>query len=111
MKYVNVTRATPVFNLPGGSGEPCLSIYRSVLVNWDEDYDARILDFIDDMTEEDRFYLLATHEHEGGIWFIWNGPAPKAYEKIDQGVATRSGDHWSIMESVELNSDDQAPTA
>ena len=113
MEYV--TRQVPVFTLPftdrKGFETPRLSVYRGVIVHWDEDHDTRILDFIDDMNEQDRSCLVATHEHEGGMWFIWNGPAPKAYEKTDHGVDTRSGDHWSILESIELNSDGRPPTS
>lgn len=109
MEVEFVTRKTPVFTIPfmekKGAYSLKLSVYRGVIIHWDEDYDTRILDFIDDMDEQDRIYLVATHEHEGGIWFIWNGPAPKTYEKIDHGVNTRSGDHWSIMESIELKNE------
>ena len=95
MEYV--TRSVPVFTLPGTGVS--LSVYRGVIVHWDEDHDSRVLNLIDDMTEKDRHNLVAIHEREGQASYVWNGKTPAQYE---EGVNTRCGDHWPCSETIEL---------
>lgn len=93
-----VSRDLAVFSLPNGQG--CdLSVYRGVIVCWDEDHDTRVLNLIDDMTERDRENLVAIHEREGQASYVWNGKTPAQYE---EGVNTRCGDHWPCSETIEL---------
>jgi len=101
-----VSRDIAVFSLPNGQG--CeLSVYRGVIVCWDEDHDTRVLNLIDDMSERDRHNLVAIHEHEGQASYVWNCKTPKQYE---EGVNTRDGDHWPCQESTELpDTETQSP--
>ena len=52
------------------------SLYRGVLVRWDEDCDTRVLNFIDDRTKAERRELLVVQEHEGCIKFLWRSTIP-----------------------------------
>jgi hypothetical protein len=80
-----------VGDLPSGGG--CgLSLYRGVLVVWDEDYDARVLEFIDGLSEEARRQLLVVHEREGSISYVWDRHQPSECE----GQVDVDGDTWWV---------------
>lgn len=79
--------------------EAGFSLYRGIIVRWDEDYDTRILDFIDDLEECDARALLAVQEHEGSIAFRWKHSVPPEFAE-GQVVVVRDGDGWSVFESV-----------
>ena len=81
------------------SEEAGFSIYRGVVVRWDEDYDGRVLDFIDDMHPSDLEHLFAVQEHEGGIAFRWKGHVPEGYAEGDC-LEVRDSDVWSVHEST-----------
>lgn len=81
------------------SEEAGFSIYRGIIVRWDEDYDTRILDFIDDMDDDDARGLMAVQEHEGSIAFRWKESVPPQFAE-GQSVESRDGDCWSVYESV-----------
>lgn len=85
----------------GHSQRSMFSLYRGVIVCWDEDYDTRILDFIDDLDEFNSRGLIAVQEHEGSIAFRWNGRIPS---RLRQGncITVRDGDVWSIYESISI---------
>ncbi len=74
------------------------SIYRGILVQWDEDQDERVLSMIDEMPEFVRNQLLVVQEHEAILGFIWKGHVPAGYEK-DRSIDI-DGDIWNIHESV-----------
>lgn len=74
------------------------SLYKGVLVQWDEDQDTRVLDFLDDMESSDRLSLLVVQEHEGGIAFLWEGYIPDNQYKEGASIEV-DGDVWSIVES------------
>ena len=75
------------------------SVYRGVLVQWDEDHDERILDVLDDMPSYTRSFLIAVQEHKGVIAFVWDSAVPEGYE-ADDGIDTESGDWWHIVSST-----------
>lgn len=77
------------------------SIYRGVLVQWDEDHDERVLDFLDQTPSYVLDSLLVVQEHEGNIAFVWKGAVPKGYEA---GECRRQvcGDEWNIYTSTPL---------
>lgn len=77
------------------------SIYKGILIQWDEDTDIRILDFIDDMEEWLRIELLIIQEHEAGLYLRWKDDnyIPPEYEE-GKSIDVRDGDVWSIMEST-----------
>lgn len=78
--------------------EDCgFSIYHGILVQWDEDQDLRVLEFIDDMEEDARNGLLVIQEHEGCLGFIWKHiPHYKERESLE----TMSGDVWTVVQST-----------
>ena len=74
------------------------SIYRGIMVQWDEDHDERVLDIIDNMFQHHRNSLLVVQEHEGTISFVWNEAIPKPYRE-GMTVRPNDGDYWSIIHS------------
>jgi hypothetical protein len=82
----------------GNQDECGFSIYRGVLIQWDEDEDTRVVGFISAMPEEVRDGLLVIQEHEGNLGFIWADRIPKGYNEGDQLEV--NGDVWTVMHSV-----------
>ena len=78
------------------------SLYRGVLVQWDEDHDERILRVIDGMPAAVVDRLLVVQEHEGGIAFRWSGDVPEGYGLDSLGVDEPEGDWWPVVSSVGL---------
>lgn len=79
------------------------SIYRNILIQWDDDHDNRILDFVDDMTESHRQELLVINERKGTISFLWKKDIPSIYADDSMGgVESRDGDYWSIYSSKSI---------
>jgi len=74
------------------------SIYRGVLVQWDEDHDERVFRMMDDMSCGVMDELLIVQEHEGTVIFKWKAFVPEGYES--NGDITVDGDVWNISESV-----------
>ena len=74
------------------------TIYRNVYVQWDEDHDSRILDFLDDTPSGVLDKLLVVQEHEGVIAFVWRGEVPAGYEE-GESIEVRCGDVWSVYKS------------
>lgn len=73
------------------------SVYRGVLIQWDEDRDARILTFIDEMPDVIRSHLLVAQEHEGSLGLVWRNVVPKNYAEGDDTIVEE--DVWSISSS------------
>lgn len=74
------------------------SIYRGALVQWDEDHDERVLEFLDHLPAFVLDGLLVVQEHEGSISFLWRDKIPKGYEE-GECVDVPDGDVWCIVES------------
>lgn len=74
------------------------SVYKDVLVQWDEDDDDRILDVIDCMEPSVRKNLLICQEHEGSVAFVWKNEVPEGYTEEDD-IDTPDGDVWCICSS------------
>lgn len=99
-----IVRSTvTVFDLgdlpPSGHG---LTLYRGVLVCWDQDRDTRVLEMIDDMLREDREELVAVQESKGCLELVWRSccPNPAYHEGSFVSVA---GDSWSVYRSAPLS--------
>lgn len=75
------------------------SIHKGVLVQWDEDHDTRVLEFIDAMPVSIREGLLVVQEHEGGLGFIWDSYVPWDYKEGDN-ISEPGGDMWCIHTSL-----------
>ena len=58
------------------------SLYKGVLVQWDEDRDTRVLIFIDSLPEEVRNKLLVVQEHKAMLGLLWKWRVPsRAYTR------------------------------
>ncbi len=74
------------------------SLYRNVLIRWDEDKDERILTFVDEMPHFIRGQLLVVQEHEAVLALIWRDRIPEGYEIGAEIEVER--DIWTIHEST-----------
>lgn len=71
------------------------SIYRGVLVQWDEDHDDRVLRLLDELSVKIIEQLLVVQEHEGAVCFIWKGKTPRGYEEGADFIV--KGDVWFTL--------------
>ncbi|HNW10975.1 MAG TPA: hypothetical protein PKI71_06380 [Candidatus Rifleibacterium sp.] len=78
------------------------SVYRGVLVQWDEDHDERVLNLLDDMPAWVIDELLCVQEHEGSAAFVWKRFIPNGYTEDDQ-IEPGDGDIWSIYSSKTID--------
>lgn len=77
-----------------------MSVYRRVLVVWDKDHDARILEWIDSLPKHVRRQLLAAHEHEGVLNLLWAAGAGPPTEFARHQTIDVAEDNWYIDGSV-----------
>jgi hypothetical protein len=62
--------------------EICGSCYHEgVFVQWDEDYDRRVLGFIMSIPPDIRKYLIVIQEHKASLGLIWENNVPIGYEE------------------------------
>jgi hypothetical protein len=81
------------------SQEECgFSLYRAVLVQWDEDEDSRVLKFIDNLPDNIRNELLVIQEHEAGLGLLWKTHVPVGYEEGREFEI--DGDIWHTNSSI-----------
>lgn len=73
------------------------SVYKGVLVQWDEDQDDRVLDFIDSLNASVLRNLAVVQEHEGVIAFRWVDHIPQGFNEGESVEV--EGDSWTIVES------------
>lgn len=73
------------------------SIYRGVVVQWDEDEDERVLTFIDELPEEIRCQLAVVQEHEGSLGLLWHNTVPAGYKEGEEFEV--ENDFWVIQKS------------
>lgn len=84
------------------------SLYRGVLIQWDEDRDTRILVALDAMNPRTRAKLLVTQEHKGEIAFVWADKVPKKYQE-GAYLPPVQGDVWRVRSSVALKEKRKLP--
>lgn len=77
------------------------SLYRGVLIQWDEDHDKRVLRVLDNMPAKVLDRLLVVQEHEGSIAFVWDGKVPKRYSDAND-IEVPGGDCWCISSSISI---------
>ena len=70
-----------------------ITSYRDVLVLWDCDGDARVLEVIDGLSDKIRWNLVAVHEHEGLLTMMWETYIED--QKVPESVEI-DGDFWSV---------------
>ena len=86
-----------------GQNSNSFSIYRGVMIVWDEDEDTRIIEWVNSLDDIDREWLLVAHEHEGNIQTIWSQrPYPHHFEGNSYEVAC---DVWTVDSCVWAGSD------
>lgn len=82
-----------------------ITLYRGVLVFWDNDRDPRVLTFIDDNIEDICMgKLIAVQERKGMLSMIWQDHVPPALKQ--EGTADGDGDCWFINYSATLSDDE-----
>ena len=74
------------------------TIYRGVLVQWDEDRDERILTFINQLPARVRCRLAIVQEHEGSLGLVWHTRAPSDYEVGKEFEV--EGDFWVVEKTT-----------
>lgn len=82
------------------------SIYKGILIVWDEDTDTRIINFIDNLPQEVLDKLLVIGEHEGAVSFLWKHIIPVGYS-YGNSYDIVDGDVWGVNESKILNNNIQ----
>jgi hypothetical protein len=83
---------------------PSFTVYRGLMVFFDEDQDTRILTFIDDLSIKVRQKLFAVGEREGSITLVWNCRPPTRYE---EGKSLDvCGDTWYVFQSVKCDEEE-----
>ena len=73
------------------------TMYRGVLVQWDEDKDERVLTFINQLPARVRCRLAIVQEHEGSLGLVWHTSVPSGYEVGEEFEV--EGDFWVIQKS------------
>ena len=99
------THNPPVFHdadFPNGAShcpqsECGFSIYRDVLIQWDEDNDKRVLILIDQMPADVREELLIAQEHKASVSLVWKNHIPSGWNEGRE--LSVEEDIWQIMES------------
>jgi hypothetical protein len=80
------------------------SVYRGVLVQWDEDQDGRVLTFVDSLNHTETENLAMVQEHEGAIILRWKWHVPEKYQT--DSMVDVEGDKWSVQSDVLGSFDD-----
>ena len=77
------------------------SLYRGVLVVWDDGHDGRVLDVLDKMPVGVLEQLLAVHERKASISFLWDRLVPMGYGEYDPvDIEPGDGDLFHIDTSI-----------
>ena len=102
-KALNVINIFDVGDLPDmGAGAKGFSygftIYRGVLIQWDEDRDGRVLTFINQLPARVRCQLATVQEHEGSLGLVWHTSVPSGYEVGEEFEV--EGDFWVVQKST-----------
>lgn len=97
-----------------GLGTGFFSVYHGTLIEWDEDFDNRILEFVDDVLYnveggQDGVMsgLLCAFERKGTVALMWEHRIPSGYREQDQVSINRQyGDVWIVVSSrIAINYD------
>jgi len=75
------------------------SIYRGVLVQWDEDQDERVLQLLDELPAWVVDRVLVVQEHEGTVEFLCKTKVP---QPIKPGTTVHVGDDVWCVESLSI---------
>lgn len=79
------------------------STYKGVIVNFDEDYDLRVLSVIDNLTDFDRENLISIHEREASLFVELKKPADKRTRlTIDEEFCVADNDGYDYFNIVEV---------
>lgn len=74
------------------------TIYRGVLIQWDEDKDERVISFINQLPDRVRCQLAIVQEHEGSLGLVWHTNVPSGYEVGEEFEV--EGDFWVVQKSI-----------
>jgi len=74
-----------------------MSLYRGVIVCWDEDIDTRVLEFVDNMPTHLRERLIAIGENQASVSFLWKGVFWRSKVREEQLENCSPGDdQWTV---------------
>jgi hypothetical protein len=73
------------------------SLYKNVLVQWDEDHDERIFAILDEMDLQLLDRLLVVQEHKGSVAMIWSNSVPAEFAEGQELFV--GGDVWYVVQS------------
>lgn len=76
---------------------PALTLYKGVWVAWDEDYDTRVMNFVDSLPDWERQRLVLVHERKGRLDTVWTANCPTAHES-----ESRSGEPTITQMSMDV---------
>lgn len=86
------------------AGQHGFSVYQGVLVVWDDDYDQRILAWIDSLKPDIRMRLYAANEHEGSLSLMWRGShVPRSFREDMMVRSVADQDSWIVIQSVAID--------
>lgn len=91
-----------------GQGVACkVSVYRGIIIQYDEDEDDRILKLVDTLPNVDLNDLIMIGEHEGFVTALWKRESSVPYSlrnkaMVDVYIDREYGDSWGV-ENLYLN--------
>lgn len=101
MPYISLFRPVDltIFDCHAQCAQHGFSYHKGVLILWDEDYDQRLIAWIESLPSWTRTQLLCCHQHKGTIKLAWRwGTVPVTYAAGKSVIV--DGDVWSITHST-----------
>lgn len=92
----NITISIPVFSLQNlkdvaRSLDYGISLYRGIIVIWDEDHDPRVFTLIDEYFQIGTKKPFAINEHEANVSILWKEESDASNGMVDYDV---EDDNW-----------------
>lgn len=95
-----VIKSVSVIDLSQFKGGPAygVTVYRGVLIVWDEDRDPRVIEAVDDLVDipDKTETLMAVHESQGYLIAVWKDRVPASVD----GRLWVQGDEWNVEHVV-----------
>ena len=79
------------------STEYGISCHRGIIVFFDEDFDTRVIDVIDELPSYIIDKIFAISEHEGGLVVYVK---EEALDELEDGIECWDGDWWNVEQRV-----------
>jgi hypothetical protein len=79
-------------------GKPSFSVYKGVVIKWDEDHDWKVTQIIDTIPADERRFLVIIQEHEECLSLVWHRRVPRRY-RIGKYIRLSGGEVYRIYDS------------